>query len=61
MEANELELYGVSELAARWGITRQGAAKFARNNLSLPKELACGPVWTGDQVREYEARRDSEN
>jgi hypothetical protein len=59
MEAHELDLYGVGELAARWGITRQGAAKLARKNLTPPKELACGPIWTGDQVKAYEERRDN--
>jgi hypothetical protein len=53
MEAHELELYGVAELAARWGITKQAASKVA-SRIPGPKVLACGRIWTGDQIREHE-------
>lgn len=53
MEAHELELYGIAELAARWSVTKQAASKFARR-MTAPKVLACGRIWTGDQVRAFE-------
>lgn len=53
------ELYGVSELAARWGVSRQRADQIvtkqvARSRLGPPAELKCGRVWTADQILKFE-------
>jgi hypothetical protein len=60
MEATELDLYGVAELARRWGISKQGAAKLAKQ-MTEPKRLSCGPIWTGDQVAAYEKKHPRRN
>jgi hypothetical protein len=59
------ELYGVSELAERWGISRQRAFQIttdqvARGRLGPPAELKCGRVWTLRQIQEFEAKRSRE-
>jgi hypothetical protein len=56
MEPTELDIYGIAELAEHWGITKQAAAKRARK-MTAPTRLACGPIWTGDQVAAYDAER----
>jgi len=53
MGETKLELFGIAELAARWGIKKQGAAKRAEK-MSKPQRLHCGPVWTLEQVEEFE-------
>lgn len=53
MEAHELELYGIAELAKRWGVKKQRADTLSKR-MTAPKVLACGRIWTGDQVRAFE-------
>jgi hypothetical protein len=56
---NELKLYGVAELAARWKVTRQRASQITSDNvhkgrMAPPIELKCGRIWTEDQILEFE-------
>lgn len=52
---NRPELYGVAELAKRWGVTKQAVSKATRR-MPEPANLSCGRVWTLDQVLEFEQR-----
>lgn len=55
------QLYGVSELAERWGTSRQRASEIttdqvSRGRLGPPADLKCGRVWTARQIREFEEK-----
>lgn len=55
MEAFDVQMLGSSELAERWGITRQRVYQIAENpRLGRPKQLACGRVWLLSQVVAFE-------
>jgi len=54
-----LQLVGASEAAAIVGIT-VNALKLARKRGAAPepiKTLACGPIWTRDQIEEWAAEK----
>jgi hypothetical protein len=53
MDEQELRLYGVAELAERWGVTKQRASELA-SRMDEPFRLACGRIWTNWQVLAYE-------
>lgn len=55
MKAHDMELYGIAELAKRWGVTKQGASKVAAR-MTAPKVLACGRIWHLDQILAYEKK-----
>lgn len=55
------ELYGVTELAVRWGVSRQRASELTYDQVSArrlgpPAELRCGRVWTARQIKAFEAK-----
>jgi hypothetical protein len=49
-----LTLYGISELAERWGVSKQRADEIATKRLPAPIKLMMGRIWTEPQVQNFE-------
>lgn len=49
-----ITLYGISELAERWSVSKQRADEIATKRLSTPLTLKMGRIWTEAQVEEFE-------
>lgn len=55
MDAEDLELYGITELATRFNLSRQAVYSRAQHSKALarPRRLACGTIWTGSQANDF--------
>jgi hypothetical protein len=51
---DDLTLYGISELAERWGVSKQRADEIATKRLPKPMVLKMGRIWTEPQVKNFE-------
>lgn len=52
---DSLRVFGVAELAERWGVKKQRADQIASKYLPAPwRTLKMGRTWTEFQVREFE-------
>jgi hypothetical protein len=60
LTAPVLELFGVHEMHRFFGVTKQAIQGWRKNDPLFPDpvaELACGPVWTRDQVENFRKAR----
>jgi hypothetical protein len=52
----DMQVFGLAELADRWGVTKQRADELATGRLGQPwRVLRMGRMWTKDQVEDFEA------
>lgn len=51
---DDLKLYGISELADRWKVSKQRADEIASKRLPQPLTLKMGRIWTELQVENFE-------
>lgn len=51
----EMKIFGVSELAQRWDVSKQRADEIATKRLGTPwRHLKMGRMWSEAQVKEFE-------
>jgi hypothetical protein len=52
---NTIGVFGISELASRWGVSKQRADEIASTRLGAPwRVLAMGRIWNKKQVSAFE-------
>jgi hypothetical protein len=52
---NNIGVFGISELASRWGVSKQRADEIASTRLGEPwRVLAMGRIWNKKQVSAFE-------
>lgn len=52
---NTIGVFGISELASRWGVSKQRADEIASTRLGEPwRVLAMGRIWNKKQVSAFE-------
>lgn len=49
-----VEIIGVSELARRWGVTKQRVSEITAKRIPYWRKLDCGRIWLLNDVIEFE-------